>query len=143
QAFGIKPSRPLRSLVIQAEDDDGDMKEMGQIYTHLHLTDGEIATADSNTHAEPCNDLCGEKLLYELDNFLEQKPSDLLWINPYSAYLGADVKNSEANNLFLRTGLNPILKKHHCAAIIVHHTPKTNFNGTENYKPSDWMYRGS
>src|ERR1700719_901864 len=37
-AFGIKPSRPLRSLVIQAEDDDGDMKEMGQIYTHLHLT---------------------------------------------------------------------------------------------------------
>ena len=92
---------------------------------------------------KPCNDLCADKLLYELDNFLEQKPSDLLWINPYSAYLGADVKNSEANNLFLRTGLNPILKKHNCAAIIVHHTPKTNFNGTESYKTSDWMYRGS
>jgi hypothetical protein len=53
------------------------------------------------------------------------------------------VKNSEANNLLLRTGLNPILKKHDCAVILIHHTPKTNFNGTENYKPSDWMYRGS
>ena len=40
----------------------------------------------------------GTRLLDELDNFLDQKPSDLLWLNPYSAYLGADVKNSEANN---------------------------------------------
>jgi hypothetical protein len=27
--------------------------------------------------------------------------------------------------------------------VIIHHTPKTNFNSTENYKSSDWMYRGA
>jgi hypothetical protein len=116
---------------------------MGEIIDHLKLTDSEIRMVDTNTFVEPCNDLCGEKLLVTVDHFLGQRPTDLLWINPFSAYLGADVKNSEANNLFLRTGLNPILKKHNCAVILVHHTPKTNFNGTENYKPSDWMYRGS
>jgi hypothetical protein len=142
-AFGIKPSRPLRSLILQAEDDDGDMQEMGEIINHLHLSDTEIRMVDTNTFVEPCNDLCSGKFLESVDSFLEQRPSDLLWINPFSAYLGADVKNSEANNLFLRTGLNPILKKHDCAVIVVHHTPKTNFNGTENYKPSDWMYRGA
>jgi len=142
-AFGIKPSRPLRSLILQAEDDDGDMQEMGEIINHLKLTEDEIRMVDTNTFVEPCNDLCSDKLLVAVDHFLQQRPSDILWINPYSAYLGADVKNSEANNLLLRTGLNPILKKHDCAVILIHHTPKTNFNGTENYKPSDWMYRGS
>lgn len=142
-AFGIKPSRPLRSLILQAEDDDGDMQEMGEIINHLNLDEDEIRMVDTNTFVEPCNDLCGEKLLAAADHFLDQYPSDILWINPFSAYLGADVKNSEANNMFLRTGLNPILKKHNCAVILIHHTPKTNFNGTENYKPSDWMYRGS
>jgi hypothetical protein len=142
-AFGIEPSRPLRSLILQAEDDDGDIQEMGEIISHLKLNENEIRMVDTNTFVEPCNDLCGEPLLIAVDQFLTQRPSDLLWINPYSAYLGADVKNSEANNLLLRTGLNPILKKHNCAVILIHHTPKTNFNGTENYKPSDWMYRGS
>jgi RecA-family ATPase len=142
-AFGIKPSRPLRSLILQAEDDDRDMKEMGEILNHLHLNDSEIRMVDTNTFVEPCNDLCSGRFLESVDSFLEQRPSDLLWINPFSAYLGADVKNSEANNLFLRTGLHPILKTHDCAVILIDHTPKTNFNGTENYKPSDWMYRGS
>jgi RecA-family ATPase len=142
-AFGIKPSRPLRSLILQAEDDDGDIQEMGEIISHLKLNENETRMVDTNTFVEPSNDLCGESLLIAVDQFLTQRPSDLLWINPYSAYLGADVKNSEANNLLLRTGLNPILKKHNCAVILIHHTPKTNFNGTENYKPSDWMYRGS
>ena len=56
-AFGIKPSRPLRSLILQAEDDDGDMQEMGEIVNHLNLKDDEIRTVDTNTFVEPCNDL--------------------------------------------------------------------------------------
>src|SRR5258708_3363855 len=47
--FGIKPSRPLRSLILQAEDDDGDMQEMGEIINHLGLTDSEIRMVDTNT----------------------------------------------------------------------------------------------
>jgi RecA-family ATPase len=56
-AFGIKPSRPLRSLILQAEDDDGDMQEMGEIINHLHLSNDEIRMVDTNTlwnHAMIC-----------------------------------------------------------------------------------------
>lgn len=62
-AFGIKPSRPLRSLILQAEDDDGDIQEMGEIINHLRLNDNEIRMVDTNTFVEPCNDLCGNSLL--------------------------------------------------------------------------------
>ena len=44
---------------------------------------------------------------------------------------------------FLRNGINPLLEKYQCAAIVVHHTPKTNFRTTENWKATDWMYAGA
>jgi hypothetical protein len=68
---------------------------------------------------------------------------DLIWINPYSAYLGASVQDDAANVKFLRTSLNPILYRHRCGAIIIHHTPKTNFRDTKDWKHSDWMYAGA
>jgi RecA-family ATPase len=73
-AFGIKPSRPLRSLILQAEDDDGDMKEMGKIIHHLHLNDTEMRMVDTNTFVEPCNDLCSGKFLESVVYFFEQRP---------------------------------------------------------------------
>jgi hypothetical protein len=37
-AFGIKPTKQLKSLIVQAEDDDGDVTEMAQIINHLELS---------------------------------------------------------------------------------------------------------
>jgi hypothetical protein len=74
---------------------------------------------------------------------LRRGATDLLWINPYTAYLGADIKDDGENTRFLRNGLNPILTKHECGVIILHHTPKTNFRDTTNWKPSEWMYSGA
>ena len=59
------------------------------------------------------------------------------------AYLGGDIKNAEVTASFLRNGLNPLLAQYQCAAIIVHHTPKTNFRDTKEWKASDWMYAGA
>jgi RecA-family ATPase len=141
--FGIKPNGPLRSLIVQAEDDDGDLKEMGQSSYHIGLSEREQEYVRENTLIEPLNDLSGSAFLDAVDGFLEQWSTDLLWINPLTAYLGADDKDTKASTLFLRNGLNPILRKHNCAAIIIHHTPKTKFARTDDYKPSDWMYRGA
>jgi AAA domain len=142
-AFGIKPPRPIRSFVIQSEDDDGDITEMSQIIDYLQLTAEQRALVGRNTHVEFVNDATGNRFLKICDQFLTQWPCDLLWINPYTAYLGADIKDDEANCLFLRNGPNPLLTKHNCAAVPVHHTPTTNFRNAENWKPSDWMYAGA
>ena len=72
--------------------------------------------------------------------FLEPTPE---WLNPYSAYLGASVQDDGANANFLRNGLGPIIADHGYGAIIIHHTPKTNFRDTTEWKQSDWMYAGA
>jgi hypothetical protein len=142
-AFGIKPARALRSLVIQAEDDEGDISEMCQIVNHLNLTPDEKAAVGSNVHFEFVNDSTGRNFIDSVDGFLDQLTADLLWINPYTSYLGGDSKDEQLNTIFLRNWLNPVLTKHRCAAMIVHHTPKTNFRDTSNWKASDWMYAGA
>jgi hypothetical protein len=143
RAFGIKPTKPLRILIVQAEDDDGDIIEMAQIINHLELSESDRALVRANTHVEFVNYGTGDSFLDIVDGFLSQWKPDILIINPYTAYLGADIKDDAANNHFLRNRLNPILTKYGCAVIIVHHTPKTNFRDTTAWKPSDWMYSGA
>jgi AAA domain len=142
-AFEIRPSRPLRILIVQAEDDKGDVTEAAAMIRLLGLLESEIAHVNANTWIEHINDVCGEAFLRELDGILEQRPADIVIINPFTAYLGSDEKDTEACTRFLRNRLNPLLTKHKCAAVIIHHTPKTNFNSTDSYKAADWMYRGS
>jgi hypothetical protein len=143
KAFGIKPARPLRILIIQAEDDEGDIIEMSNLATKLGLNKEETALFNSNVWIEHVNDLTGVNFTIALDGFLEQWPADIVIINPYSSYLGKDVKDDGHANMFLRNWLNPVLTKHRCAALFIHHTPKTQFQNTDDWKPSDWMYRGA
>ena len=142
-SFGIKPARPLRSLIIQAEDDEGDTIEMAQIVDHLKLSEPQKKLVGENTWMEFVNDSTGHAFIRVVDRFLQKRPADVVWINPYSSYLGSDIKDDKANALFLRNWLNPVLTKHRCAAVIVAHTPKTNFRDTSEWKPSDWMYAGA
>jgi hypothetical protein len=143
-AFGIKnPNGPLKSLIIQSEDDDGDLTEMAQIIAHLELSTNQQKMVDENTHIEFVNDATGDEFLNLCDGFLSQWKADLLWINPYTAYLGGDIKDDAVNTRFLRNGLNRILTTHKCGGIPIHHTPKTNFRDTSAWKPSDWMYSGA
>jgi len=142
-AFVIRPPHPLKSLIVQAEDDEGDIIEMARIVDHLELTQEQRKLVGSNTHVEFVNDVNGKGFLRLCDAFLTQWKADLLWINPYTAYLGADIKDDGENTRFLRNGLNPILTKHDCGAVVIHHTPKTNFRDTTNWRPSDWMYSGA
>jgi hypothetical protein len=143
-AFGINPSGALKILIIQAEDDEGDIIEMSRMVNHLELTEQQKQLVDINTHVEFVNDVTAKDFLKDLDAFLAQYKPDLIIINPYTAYLGADNKDDEKNTAFLRNGLNPLLTKHHCAVIIIHHTPKTNFRAnTEKWKVHDWAYSGA
>jgi hypothetical protein len=142
--FGIpNPNGPLKSLIIQAEDDEDDITEMSQIIDHLKLSADQRQLVDENTHAEFVNDLIGTDFLNAVDGFLNQYKADLIWINPYTAYTGCDIKDDGANTKFLRNGLNPILTSHKCGAVVIHHTPKTNYRDTSEWKPSDWMYSGA
>ena len=57
-AFGIRPVGPLHSLIIQAEDDEGDVIEMAKVVMHLDLDKQQQELVRKNTHIECVNDLC-------------------------------------------------------------------------------------
>ena len=147
EAFGIAPNGPLKSLHIQAEDNDKKMKQRVEDIVRAvdrgpkPFTDAELELIDQNTVIIRCNDLTGEKFLGQLRQWLRETEPDIVRINPVFSYLGGDASDAKIVTAFLRTGLNPLLSKFNCAGILVHHPPKPRREGQE-IKISDYAYAG-
>jgi hypothetical protein len=95
-----------------------------------------VAREDCRTAAEFC-----EQVIAPL---LEQHKIDLLWIDPALAYIGGEANSQKDVGGFLRNHLNPLIHKHGCAVIIVHHTNKPP-SGAEkpDWSGSDFAYLGA
>jgi hypothetical protein len=146
EMFGIVPANPLKSLLIQAENDEGDLAEM---------RDGVIAGL--NLGAEDAKRACDNVIVVREDScaglpfissvvepLLKKHAPDLLWIDPALAYLGAEASSQKDVSAFLRTMLNPLLNKHQCGCVVVHHTNKPP-SGKEksDWSAGDFAYLGS
>lgn len=147
-AFDIKPSKSLRILVVQAEDDEGDCIEMSLMINHLGLSEKEKILVGENTEIVHCNDLSGSMFIDALKRKLKAakdagRPFDLVIINPYGVYQGQDVSNPVDNTHFLNHLLNPVLSDYDLAAVIIHHTPKTNFTNFDKLNLWDFQYAGA
>ena len=138
-AFGIHPSRPLRILVIQSEDDDNDIIEMSRMINRLGLSRDEITLVQLNSHIEWVNDVGTAQFFADLESFLIQFPCDLLIINPYSAYQ-PEVIDEKSNNDFLRVNLSRLMTLYDFGVLLVHHTPKTHFQKLDAFNWWDFMY---
>jgi hypothetical protein len=143
-AFGIRPARPLRILTIQAENDAEDLAEMRDgVCRGLGLSDADRQLVRGRVFYESEQSKTGAEFLAYADKRLAMAQFDLLRIDPFLAYLGADVNNAEQTAAFLRNGLNPILTRRAVACILNHHTPKVVNRDTSNWRGSDWMYSGA
>jgi hypothetical protein len=147
-AFGITSHEPRHILIVQAEDDEGDCIEMSKMINHLKLSEDEIKEVAKNTEVIHCNSLNGEDFIKALRLKLKEakdagNPFDLIIINPYGVYQGKDVQSPSDNTEFLNHLLNPVLTDFHVAAVLIHHTPKTNFVNFENLNPWDFQYAGA
>ena len=129
--FGIVPVRPLKIVIIQAEDDDeeiaqfrneisaGLVEEGGVMELAVHVAWRQIHFLDftGKTGLEFCN---------ALSKFLRENPDvDLVVMNPLQSFLGADLNRNADLSEFFRTWLDPIIKQA-CPVgmFIVHHTNK-------------------
>jgi hypothetical protein len=141
--FGLEPARPLKSLLIQAENDDGDLAEMkAGVFNGLSLSEEEQETASSNVFVSQESSKTGSTLCYDvLDPLLETIKPDLLWIDPALAYLGGDMNNQKEVGSFLRNQINPLLAKHNCGVIIIHHTNKISKD--PDRQMTDFTYMGA
>ena len=145
EAFGIKTSKPQRILVIQAENDSGDLHEMIKgIILGLGLSEEEERLCGQNLIIACEQERTGLGFIHGvLRPLLEKHRPDIVRIDPLMAFAGCDLTQAAEAAKFLRNWINPLLKSFNCGAIIVHHTPKNNNRDTSQYRASDWAYAGS
>jgi hypothetical protein len=124
--FGIQPVKPLKSLLIQAENDEGDLAEMRDgVMAGLDLTAEERQMAMETIVVTREDGRTGFAFLEgAVHPLLEEYKPDLLWIDPALAYLGGEVSSQKDVGGFLRNMLNPLLREFNCGAVVVHHTNK-------------------
>ena len=129
--LGICPTRPLKSLVVQAEDDDYDIclfrrgTRIG-LATELNWDSSTIKDAESNVLVVTISGVTNNDFFDALEGALQETQPDLVIINPLHAFFDGNLNESHACSEFLRKGLDPIIKdrKTMCGALIVHHTGK-------------------
>ncbi|HXI83760.1 MAG TPA: AAA family ATPase [Verrucomicrobiae bacterium] len=143
--FDINPVGNLQVLIIQAENDDGDMAEMRDgIFRGLNLGE-EYRVAVCKAILVVCESVAtGQEFIVLLTGLVAKCKPDLVIIDPLFAYCGCNVSDQERMSQFLRNGLNPILQANGCGLILVHHTnkPKTG-REKPDWQAGDYAYLGS
>ena len=123
--MGIKPNGPLTSLIIQAEDSDGDIAEVWVSCCHkLQLTKAEIELVASRVLIVTDRVNRGPSFLTELRKQVAAFHYDLVWINPIASFMSGDGTTQEAIGDFFRAGLNGINTPAAFGYMVVQHTTK-------------------
>lgn len=141
--FGIWPVRPLKIVVIQAEDDREEVAEFRNSVRHGLTTDFDFNDYDIRIALgmeDPSTarvlfykavGKVGEAFVEELDILLEMNPDvDLVIVNPFQSYFGGDCGRNSELSRFFRTQLDPVIKdaddlgRDRAGILFIHHTNK-------------------
>ena len=150
--FGIVPGEVyrlngMRVLLIQAENDEGDLAEMrdGVLAGCKELRAAEKRQALEQFKGCTINDRSAERFAEALGALLErQGPFDVVIVDPAFAYLGGDSNSQRDVSYFMRELLNPLLQKHGVGMILAHHTNKPlRGKEKENWEAGDYAYLGA
>ena len=148
--FGLEPTRPLKILLIQAENDDRDLQEeisgvcrgasdIGRLSaTQIDVAKEAVKVISDTAHS-------GDDFIEMLHDVLEREPeTDLVIVDPLFSFAGCNLTDQESVSHFLRNQINPLLQEHGVAMLFVHHTqkpprsttPNANFNTAYSYHGS-------
>ena len=150
--FGILPGevfqqQGMRILIVQAENDEGDLAEMrdGVLAGCDDLSDEEKARAGRNIWIATVTDKSADAFAGVVEALLlERGPFDLVMVDPAFAYLGGDSNSQKDVSHFMRELLNPLAQKHGVGVILAHHTNKP-LRGKEkdSWAAGDFAYLGA
>ena len=123
--FGIKPVKPLKIGVIQAENDKGDLAEAFRGVTHtMRLTGDQMRHLNANLEFRTETVRTGDAFLAYARRFIHRSKLDLIVADPLFSYFGGDLSDQSEVSVFLRNKLQPILHETKVAWIWMHHVSK-------------------
>ena len=121
--WGITPQRPLRVLVVQAENDKGDMAEMARgIESGLKLEMNE--DLQRNIRVRSVSGKIGQAFCAWMRTEIESFKADLVLVDPLLSFAGIDVSRQDQASQFCRVWLDPVLRDTGAVMISAHHTGK-------------------
>lgn len=129
--FGVRGRGALRVLVVQAENDDGDMAEMAQGMEPL--TDADDAFDNDSSAEELLNrnilvrtvvGVIGQGFCRWLRKAIIDHKADVVLVDPLLSFAGIDVGRQDQVSQFCRVWLDPVLRETGAVLISVHHTGK-------------------
>ncbi len=150
-AFGMEPTRPLQTLIIQAENDDYDLAEevagvAWGLANKKRLAAAEVEKALCQVRIISDRSNYGDAFIQGLSTILEQAVPkiDLVFVDPLFAFAGCDLTDQGAITHFLRGLLSPLVERFNVALVLVHHKTKSSKNAATNrdYNQS-YDYHGS
>ena len=143
--FGIKAQRPLRVVMLQAENDLGDVAEAYQdITTGMGLYPDEQRNLDENLFIYRDTNSVGTAFLEQMKRLIELHRADVILVDPLLSFAGIEVADQKQMTEFLRHGVAKILEQTGCILVAVHHTTKPkSAKDKEGQTPSDLAYSGA
>lgn len=125
--FDIHCHRPMRVLLVQAENDPHDLNEMvtGALADMGIDAEADLQRLHENFRIVSEPGVCGPAKVQDfIDPMLEGFKPDLLILDPLFAFLGGDASDQETASTFGRNMLMPLAKHHNVLVLMTHHTNK-------------------
>lgn len=144
---GLTFRRPLKTLVVQAENDDGDLAEMLKgacASVRNEFNKEQFRNMGKNLMFEQVTDKIGEKFTRWLEEIIREAGIDLVVIDPLLSFVGDDISQQKVASQFFRNFLQPVLKRTGAICVLVHHTgkPPKDKSGQKDWNDSDFSYIG-
>ena len=123
--WGIKPVRPMRIVILQSENDLGDLSEQWtDVCNALKITHTEHQLLDERVWIYREAVKTGEAFGQLIEHLVTTHNADILLVDPLLGFAGGDVSKQEFCSHFLRHILQPCLMRTGCALVAVHHQNK-------------------
>ncbi|MBE2180636.1 MAG: AAA family ATPase [Chthoniobacterales bacterium] len=146
-AFGIAPTagRPIKSLLIQAENDIGDLAEMYQgVRAGMGLTPEEERLLEDRIFIYRDTTHTGEEFTALAAKLIERHKPDIVWADPLLNYIGDDISEQKVVAEFCCNRLNSIGLQTGVIWALLHHTgkPSKDPKAGTHWTASDLAYSG-
>jgi RecA-family ATPase len=141
--FGIAAIAPLRILIVQSENDLGDMAEpLNGIIKGLKFTEEEVNLLKKNLIVHRDTSHTGPEFISMLHTLISKHRPDVVLIDPLLAVVGDDIGEAKVVGQFFRQGLNAMMQVTGVVVVFMHHVPKPK-EKDKNATNKDLSYAGS
>lgn len=149
-AFGIAPTRPLKSVIVCAENDKRDNRRMmfgvlERLGISKEFSPAEWAAVKRNVVIIENFTASSDRFINVARRIADKHKPDLMWLDPTAAFVGDDLTKQQVIASFFRNGLHPIAKARGFAWFIINHftKPPGDAKARKGWTASDHQYRGA